>query len=774
MTRPMNRRFFSASERVLPLVARALLGVLAVPQLVAAIFAIALFSPAPAQAQVQAAPTNLVILDFDVAPGLDPVLGRKAADALAVELKASANYEVVPRARVEQAVANEPGLRAPFTPQTQIRLAQKTGASGVISGRVIAAQIVNRKSARVTVEARQIDASTGDVVNGAQISETTVDKLQEVDNDILLDEAINKVSFAIVRAMGNTRLPEGTVLNTTADNAAINLGSRNGVVIGQRYSVLRDVLNKATGGVERVKVAEVTVTKIESDQATVVVTAGGDVGVKTGDKIRQIFVPRASPYPVSASGATDSTQLPPPPGKPSNPLGKATRGLGGIAALALAVGLAGFGGGSKGSRADTSPPTNVTARPQYNSNAAGALPTIQVNYGSGLPGIVGGENILGYFIYRGETPGFSPTLNNLNDFVEGRGTSVTDETAADPENVDNQQGIQVSIESTNQNNNTGTNNNNNNNNNGGSTELTDPTVDVTFFDPDEDDPDGGCTTDNNPDNNNGQNVEVIDYCFIKKPALPGKQYFYKVQRITAVTTLPSEPVTNNDGNDDNNGGNDDNNNEGTGERRVAKLSNFSSASGGATAPIRPTITDVNSSLSNFSVTLKAAAPALIAGGGVSEIDEVLVQVRVPAQGATAADPGSGNFVQQTFLFPGGLGDALDANGNFTLTFDSGVFIPNFNPGDEILVRVGIRNSTDNPGPEGGFVFARGNRGVTNATFEFSASDVAASTKKSSRFVPEGGAGQRRVGGSGLPGSTRGGIGRLGGARRNPGGVLRPR
>src|SRR4051812_33647850 len=105
MTRPMNRRFFSASERVLPLVARVVLGVWAMPQFMAALFAMALLSPSqlsPAQAQVQAAPTNLVILDFDVAPGLDPVLGRKAADALAVELKASANYEVVPRARVEQ------------------------------------------------------------------------------------------------------------------------------------------------------------------------------------------------------------------------------------------------------------------------------------------------------------------------------------------------------------------------------------------------------------------------------------------------------------------------------------------------------------------------------------------------------------------------------------------------------------------------------------------------------------------------------------------------
>ncbi|HEX8550157.1 MAG TPA: hypothetical protein VF681_01245 [Abditibacteriaceae bacterium] len=768
MNRPINRplsegsafasrRFFSASERMLPLVARVLLGTWLMPMLFAACAVFSISQPASAQAQPQ--PQNLVILDFDVAPGIDPVLGRKAADALAVELKASANYEVVPRSRVEQVVANEPGLRAPFTPQTQVRLAQRTGASGVISGRVVSATMVNRKSARVTVEARQLDASTGDIVNGAQISETTLDKLQEVDNDILLDEAINKVSFAIVRAMSNTRLPEGTILNTTNQDVELSLGARDGVAAGQRYSVLRDVQNRATGVVERVKVAEVTVNRVEGDQATAAVTAGGDVGVKTGDKIRQIFVPRAAAYPVSASGATDSLQLPSPPRQSKNPLGKATKGLGGLAALALAVGLAGFGGGSKGSRADTSPPTGVTATPIYSSTGANALPSIQVNYSSGLPGIIGGENILGYFIYRGTTPGFAPSIQNLNDFVQGRGTSVTDQTSNDPDNILNLQGIRVQIRSQNQGGDNGGGN--------GSGGLTDPTVNVTFFNPLT-----PPTNANNPGNNNGQNVELIDFIFLKEPALPGQQYFYKVQRVTAITTLPSDEVNNNDGDDGNNGGDDEN--SGNGERRVARLSDFSSSSGGATAPLRPTISDVSSDLNNFSVTLQLGSPTDAPAGGVNDIDEVLVQVRVPSQGGTAANPGAGNFVQRTFLFPGGLGSQLNAQGQVTLNFDSGIFIPNFNTGDEILVRVGIRNSTDQPGPSGGFVFARGNVGSSNNNFEFRVSDASASTFKASRFVPQGGSGQRRVGGAGLPGSSRGGIGRLGGSRRTPGAILRPR
>ena len=771
MNRPLetSHRVFLPSERVLPSVARALLGAWLLPVVFALV---ATFAAKPAHAQPQPAPANLVILDFDVAPGIDPVLGRKAADALAVELKASQNYEVVPRSRVETAVANEPGLRAPFTPQTQVRLAQRTGASGVISGRVIQAVVNNRKSARVTIEARQLDVATGDVVNGAQISETTLDKLQEVDNDILLDEAINKVSFAIVRAMKNTTLPEGTVLNTTNRDVELNLGTRNGLAVGQRYSVLRDVQNKATGVVERIKVAEISITKLEADQSIAVVTAGGDAGVKTGDKVRQIFVPRAASYPVSSSGTSNSLQLPPPPKPPgASKASRGFKGLGGLAALALAVGLAGLGG--SGSRdAAFAPPRDVIARPVYTVGGSGTLPSINATYDAGIPGILGGENILGYFIYRGETPDFGATIQNLTAFVEGRSQTFTEMTAADPENVDNQRGFTVTITSTNTNGNGG--GGNNGGNNGGGTTLTDPIVTIVEFDP----ATAPTTPITPPANNNGSLSEVIIRRFISTPPLPGKQYFYAIQRVTAVTTLPADPVQNNDNNDNNNGGNNNGNNgnnNGTGERRVARLSRFSGSSGGATAAVRPTISAVTSNLSNFSVTLAAVSPAIIEGGGVADINEVTVQVRISAQGATAANPGAGNFVSQTFQFPGGLGAALDGQGQVTLNFGNGVFIPNFRAGDDILVRVGIRNDTDSPGPAGSpFLFARGNTGTSNPNFEFIASGATAQSVASSRFVPEGGAGQRRIGGAGLPGSSRGGAGRLGGARRSPGGILRPR
>ncbi len=61
--------------------------------------------------------------------------------------------------------------------------------------------------------------------------------------------------------------------------------------------MLRDVANKSRGAnranvfVERIKVAELIIIRIEANQSTGMVVAGGSVGVRTGDKIRRIFAP---------------------------------------------------------------------------------------------------------------------------------------------------------------------------------------------------------------------------------------------------------------------------------------------------------------------------------------------------------------------------------------------------------------------------------------------------------------------------------------------------
>jgi hypothetical protein len=259
-------------------------------------------SGAPVHAQSSASSTA-VVLDFEVAPGVDPILGRKAADAIAVEMEASGDFNVVPRQTVEEAVATRSGLRAPYTPGTQRRLGEVLEARNVITGRILRVLVGNQaanprvREARVELQVRQLDTRSGDFINGTQALETATDELSEVDDDILLNQATDKAAYSAIRALRLQIFPEGTVMNTTRSIIELNLGARNGVRVGQRYSVMRDVANKSRGAneatvtVERIKIGEIVISSIEQDQSRAVVAAGGTLGIHTNDKIRRIFAP---------------------------------------------------------------------------------------------------------------------------------------------------------------------------------------------------------------------------------------------------------------------------------------------------------------------------------------------------------------------------------------------------------------------------------------------------------------------------------------------------
>lgn len=296
MNRLLSRRparFSSASLRLAPL-ARLALAV--------AVGGAGTLIAAPAHAQSSAAGT-VVVLDFEVAPGIDPILGRKAADAIAVEMEGSGDFNVVPRQQVEEAVATRSGLRAPYNPSTQRRLGEVLEARSVITGRITRAVIGNQaanprvREARVEMQVRQLDTRTGDFVNGTQSLESTIDEVSEVDDDILLNQANDKAAYAAIRALRLQIFPEGTVMNTTREIIELSLGARNGVRVGQRYSVMRDVANKSRGAneatvtVDRIKVGEIVINSVEQDQSRAIIAAGGALGIRTNDKIRRIFAP---------------------------------------------------------------------------------------------------------------------------------------------------------------------------------------------------------------------------------------------------------------------------------------------------------------------------------------------------------------------------------------------------------------------------------------------------------------------------------------------------
>ena len=707
-----------ASSRALRVVARGVLAMWLMPMVMTLMASLFLLSPETASAQETANPpaVTLVILDFDVAKGLDPVLGRKAADAVAVELKNSGNYLIVSRADVEKAVTNTPGLTAPFTPETQVRLARTVNANAIVSGRVVAATTTNR-AARIQIETRQLDAMSGDIVNGANVLEATGNKLTDVDSDILLDEAINKASFSIVRQMNLTRLPQGTILNVTATEVLINLGKLNGLVPGQKYSVMRDVLNTSINVVERIKVAEVTIRMVEADQATATVSAGGVLGVRTGDKIRQIFMMRAS-APVTPSGGTGgSIALPPVPGQSKG--GIASKGFklgGGLLALGALIVLGGAFGGSKSARASTAP-NGIRAVPTFTSST---VPAVNVNYSSNLPGLLGGENIIGYFIYRGTDPNFSTDNASPIEFLEGD-QRVFNDVTLNTDNLFTKRTVTITEVATPNALPTVTANN---------TELVAA-------------PTGTSLT---------QTATTLTVVFFNIPATPGVQYFYKVARVTA----SKAPVEIGGG-----GGG------ATGDQLNAVLSTVSASSGGATPLVRPTINSTNGNLDDLRIVASVASPTDLNffDGGIGGADQLIVQV-LP-NGSTE------NAFSRVFSLPGRLSpqntspgvSILRPDGSFNINLGD-IALQNFTPGDRVDIRVGVRNSTDRPGanPDP----------ITRLRFVFSptfiVNQTTGRTVVGSRAVAAGGSG-RRSGGVGLPGSSSG-TGRFGG-RRTPGSILRP-
>ena len=384
-----------------------------------ALFA-ALHTPA---AQAQGTPAqSVIVLDFATGPGLDPLLGRKAADGLAVELQRSGSYDVVPRQRIEQAVDQQAGLQPPYNNTAQIKLADAVNASSVFSGTITAVDLNPGKAARVTLEVKQLDVITGDFINGTVVSEPTEQKLGTLDNEILIDEAINKSVFAAVRAMRQTTLPTGTVLNVGTDDFVVNIGADSGASIGQRYTLLRDKYDPARNVTERRKIGEITITRVNASQSNARLSAGGTEGVKTGDRVRQIFTPTR--YPVSSRG-TNGESVTPVTGPPVRANGnsgggflkKTSAGLIGLVGLAALVAFAGLGGGS-GTSAPR--PLDITE-----ANPTQTYPQPRFSFNAGFSGInlaqtLDRESVVAYLIYRGTAPGFTPDVSNLQAVVDAR------------------------------------------------------------------------------------------------------------------------------------------------------------------------------------------------------------------------------------------------------------------------------------------------------------------------------------------------------------------
>jgi hypothetical protein len=257
-------------------VARVMCTLLLTPQLMA-------WSQRPAAAQ-QRRDRTIIVIDFGNRSAIpSPLLGRRAAAAMALQLRQSDDWDPVPQSAVEQKIA-ELRLRPPYDRVQLQTLARALDAGAVLTGDVLSARVTqNPAQATVRMVVRLLDVASGELVNGAVATGTASHIGLDTAEDVILDEALSRAAFDARQRMERYQLPEGTVLNTTVvgetrQDALLNIGARHGVKKGTEFVVLR--------GGELVGYLSASV--VDPDKTVAAITQNFR-GVKPEDIVRAIF-----------------------------------------------------------------------------------------------------------------------------------------------------------------------------------------------------------------------------------------------------------------------------------------------------------------------------------------------------------------------------------------------------------------------------------------------------------------------------------------------------
>ncbi len=270
--------------------------------LVAGVLAVALWQNLPARAQIavtQQGPTGgpqkTVVFDFVTERNVSPSLSAKATDALVIELTDTQKFDITTRQQVNDAIGSLRGLTFPLDKISQLKVAKKLEATTILTGRVrrVSTQS-NPPRGVVELDVFQMDVAGEELINGARIVGDTGAREDITDPDQLIDAALYRAAYAAVVEMERMVLPTGFVLILDSlGEVTLNMGLRSGVRVGQYYMVTRDIFNPAYNGInprkyETHRVATLRIVSVEASQSTARVVWARR-GVKTGDRVRQIF-----------------------------------------------------------------------------------------------------------------------------------------------------------------------------------------------------------------------------------------------------------------------------------------------------------------------------------------------------------------------------------------------------------------------------------------------------------------------------------------------------
>ncbi|MCS7263643.1 MAG: hypothetical protein NZ805_02280 [Armatimonadetes bacterium] len=213
---------------------------------------------------------KVAVLDFDVGQGLSPILGRKAADAVALALADTNKYEVVSRNDLEEAL-KDLRLTLPLLPGQLTTLAKRLNTRFIVYGKVVRVT-VNEKLGQASVQIQMLfhDRYMEVPVNGAHVLATTPPR-PGVAPDILVDQSINLAANQAVQQSLATRLPEGQIMQRVGNTVIINRGYDQGIRNGMLLWVYRLVRDPETGFMVRSRIGLIQITSAEARQSSGVI-----------------------------------------------------------------------------------------------------------------------------------------------------------------------------------------------------------------------------------------------------------------------------------------------------------------------------------------------------------------------------------------------------------------------------------------------------------------------------------------------------------------------
>jgi len=212
---------------------------------------------------------SIAVFDFEMGADGPSEAGRGIADMVTTQLVQSSRFTVIERQEIERITAEQGlALSGAITPAQAARVGQLLGVELAVFGTItefgeqnrrvgIGRLAVNRRRARVVVDVRFVDTTTGEIVY-AQSHEGA-------ESELGLDTAAGNLDFSNVEAWGNTRMGKaaeeaagkvaryaaervtnaawhGTVLSVATDGpyCYIKPGARAGLIPGNVLFVYRE------------------------------------------------------------------------------------------------------------------------------------------------------------------------------------------------------------------------------------------------------------------------------------------------------------------------------------------------------------------------------------------------------------------------------------------------------------------------------------------------------------------------------------------------------